>query len=483
MEPVHREDHIESSVAEGKRPHVTLHQPDISDPRFRETLLRLREHIGAIVQADDVRGVHPGVFRGREDAGPDRDVQQPAGEIIRDIGKHFPRDGVVIHPAPEDIHIEPAPPGGAGQDVVVDVPGLPVGVPDPVSPLPGKPRPGAVHPLAVGFVLGTEAVAKPFLLRQAHHQGHQPPEDERQHQQPEVAGEQGRADANEHPAHIEGVAHPRIDTVRAKTVILDGIVDLVKEEGIAPDEGTQQDGQDAEDKHGDFQCRDDSAGQVSSGGQDHSKGGKNGNDGWYKSVVEIKPAKGYEISLGNRNNFSSEPIKISDSLKGGSIYLRDAIKGGQSAAILLGNILIDTKAPTVNNVSEDNICYGDKDGNINITVSDENFSHVEVNGRKISIKDEGEGKYSFSLTAGKKKENVDFSVYDLAGNKTESSVITAPGWSKDGVVVEGELYLEKGEKYTLPEGKWKINGDNTVYAGGSVFYAQNEGLYIFTKVE
>jgi len=112
-----------------------------------------------------------------------------------------------------------------------------------------RPRPGAVHPLAVGVVLDTIAVVEPLLFRSFHHESHQPPEEEGHYQQPEVAGEQGYADANKHPAHIERVADPSIDSLRVKAVVLDGVIDLVEEEGIAPDEHAQVDDKDADDKH------------------------------------------------------------------------------------------------------------------------------------------------------------------------------------------------------------------------------------------
>ena len=38
------------------------------------------------------------------------------------------RNLIVVYPAPEDIHIEAAPPLGAGQDVIIDIAGLPVGL-------------------------------------------------------------------------------------------------------------------------------------------------------------------------------------------------------------------------------------------------------------------------------------------------------------------------------------------------------------------
>ena len=115
--------------------------------------------------------------------------------------------------------------------------------------LPRKPRPGAIHPFAVFVVLGTIEVVEPLLFRPFHHESHQSPKEEGQYQQPEIASEQGYADADEHPSHVERVAHPGIDTIRVQAVVLDGVIDLVEEEGIAPDENAQEDDKDADDKH------------------------------------------------------------------------------------------------------------------------------------------------------------------------------------------------------------------------------------------
>ena len=88
---------------------------------------------------------------------------------------------------------------------------------------------------------------------------------------------------------------------------------------------------------------------------------------------------------------------------------------------------------------------------------------------------------SFTITAGRKKTKTSFTVYDLAGNKTEFAVITAPLWAKSGRVIEGELYLEGNEKYTLPDGTWSVDGDSTNYNGGVIFYVINEGDYTLHK--
>lgn len=213
----------------------------------------------------------------------------------------------------------------------------------------------------------------------------------------------------------------------------------------------------------------------------YSISGKKGTNGWYVSTIEITPSAGYEISYGDRDHFSSYPIKIDQSVTGGSIYIRDAVSYGQSARIPIGSYSIDTTAPYVVNMNDGEIYFGDENGNVACVVNDENISYVEINGQKVTLTDLDKSSKSFDIVVGAKKETITFSVYDMAGNRTDFSVIVAPSWKRNGVINEGEIYLEAGEKFTIPEGKWKIDGDETIYYGGTVFYVTKEGLYNFKK--
>ena len=133
VEAVHGQDDVEGTVVEGERAHVALDQSAVADVLLPEAGPGPVEHVAAVVQADDVRAVDPDIFRRGEDAGADGDVQQLSREVVRDVGQDLPGDFVVIDTAPEQVHVQPAPPGGPGQDVVVDVPGLPVGFLDLVA--------------------------------------------------------------------------------------------------------------------------------------------------------------------------------------------------------------------------------------------------------------------------------------------------------------------------------------------------------------
>ena len=51
------------------------------------------------------------------------------------------------------------------------------------------------------------------------------------------------------------------------------------------------------------------------------------------------------------------------------------------------------------------------------------------------------------------------------------------------VVSAGKVKLEAGQKYLLPAGKWVIQGDPTVYRGGTEFYAATSGTFSFSEGE
>lgn len=62
--------------------------------------------------------------------------------------------------------------------------------------------------------------------------------------------------------------------------------------------------------------------------------------------------------------------------------------------------------------------------------------------------------------------------------------------STDGIVIEattigteGSVYLEAGKSYELGEGNWSVEGDDTVYVGGNLFYVVESGDYDFKVVE
>ena len=215
------------------------------------------------------------------------------------------------------------------------------------------------------------------------------------------------------------------------------------------------------------------------GNDAYSVKGTTGENGWYKSSLTIAPGAGYEMSYGDRNHFTDNPIQVADSLTSVSFYLRDANTGEQTDVISLNNLKIDSSAPQVVNLENSGIYYSNS-GSVKCVVRDKNLDRVIMGGSEAALTQEGSD-MAFFIPVGNRKNNVSFTVYDKAGNKTDFSVTTAPAWLEKGELVEGKWYLDSNESFTFPEGtKWRVNNGSTVYVGGSTFYVKESGEYTFT---
>ena len=215
------------------------------------------------------------------------------------------------------------------------------------------------------------------------------------------------------------------------------------------------------------------------GNDAYSVKGTTGENGWYKSSLTITPGAGYELSYGDRNHFTDNPIQVADSLTSVSFYLRDANTGEQTDVISLNDLKIDSSAPQVVNLENSGIYYSNS-GSVKCVVRDRNLDRVIMGGSEAALTQEGSD-MAFFIPVGNRKNNVSFTVYDKAGNKTDFSVTTAPAWLEKGELVEGKWYLDSNESFTFPEGtKWRVNNGSTVYVGGSTFYVKESGEYTFT---
>lgn len=207
--------------------------------------------------------------------------------------------------------------------------------------------------------------------------------------------------------------------------------------------------------------------------------GTPGENGWFTSEVTIVPPQGYELSVGNRNSFSSEGYVISEETNRLSIYLKKTSTGEMTDVISIANLRIDADAPEISNVDASEEYYVDS---MEVSFREDNFDSVSVNGENVTATEYSDGQYGFAIESGIKRMTYTITVTDEAGNETEVSIVMGPAWLEDGVVGEGEYYLETGEEYSFPENsQWKKEGDSTVYAGGVSFYANKEGMVTFSK--
>jgi len=62
---------------------------------------------------------------------------------------------------------------------------------------------------------------------------------------------------------------------------------------------------------------------------------------------------------------------------------------------------------------------------------------------------------------------------------TKGDVTFSADWKQ--IVEAGKALLQVGQAYKLAEGNWTVNGDTTVYVGGSDFYVSEEAEYTFTQ--
>ena len=207
--------------------------------------------------------------------------------------------------------------------------------------------------------------------------------------------------------------------------------------------------------------------------------GKKGYGGWYTSEVQLIPAAEYEISVGDRTSFRSGTITLSEEMAGRTFYIRKKDTGEQTGGITISALQIDADAPTVD-MENDNIYFCDEEGKLLAMARDKNLDKIFVDGKEVEVMDDGNGGKLFELPVGKKKQSVSVKVVDQAGNEKTLNVITAPAWMKDGIVGEGEYYLETGTAYKTPaEGTCYLEADGCEYMWGIVFYAKNEGDHTF----
>jgi len=207
--------------------------------------------------------------------------------------------------------------------------------------------------------------------------------------------------------------------------------------------------------------------------------GKEGNSGWYTSDITITPPVGYEMSVGNRDAFSTEGYVVEEETANLRIYLRQTSTGAMTDAITIANLRVDDKAPMFMEAEDGGEYYEDS---LAIDFTEEHFKTAKVDGKIVEVTSEENGAHSLVIESGVRRLSHTIELVDEAGNSTKISVIIGPAWLKDGIIGEGEFYLEEDEEYHMPSGSnWSIDGDNTVYAGGCDFYANKEGEVTFRK--
>ncbi len=155
------------------------------------------------------------------------------------------------------------------------------------------------------------------------------------------------------------------------------------------------------------------------------------------------------------------------------LYARAKGTDGQITYARSCGIVVDTIAPEIVGIVEGNT-YPEGTA---FKVNDANLESVKVN--ETIVTPESDGSYLVSANG----TSCVIRAKDKAGNEKICSItVTAKNPAEDGVISENGTYtLQAGTSYKLAEGKWQVDGDSTIYQGGSAFYVKTDGDYSFTK--
>ncbi|MDE7232080.1 MAG: hypothetical protein K2N37_03285 [Lachnospiraceae bacterium] len=170
----------------------------------------------------------------------------------------------------------------------------------------------------------------------------------------------------------------------------------------------------------------------------------------------------------------AERIPLSDNAKY-VLYVKAVGADGKTTYARSGGIVVDTVKPAVSPLIEGK-AYAEGTA---FWVRDDNLESVKVNEKLVTPASDG----SYRVSANGTSTSCVIRAKDKAGNETTCSITVAgKEMGKDDVISENGIYsLKPGVPYQLAAGKWKINGDSTVYQGGGTFYVITDGHYRFTK--
>ncbi len=143
--------------------------------------------------------------------------------------------------------------------------------------------------------------------------------------------------------------------------------------------------------------------------------GSLGNNGWYKGEVKIYPAEGYKISFSSANQTSKWNTFLpynQEGITNPTIYLRNMVTNGNTAAITVENLKIDTLRPAIVDItySEDLwpdvlewLSFGFYNAPMTVTIQAKDDTsgvaaiYYNYNGEWLFAEPNSEGKISFEI--------------------------------------------------------------------------------------
>ena len=211
--------------------------------------------------------------------------------------------------------------------------------------------------------------------------------------------------------------------------------------------------------------------------------GAKGKKDYYITDVYLTSDDNYSISSTFRGAYGT---RVPYSAAGQLIYLRRKSDGALTNAITVSEKLKIDKDMPVFAASE----YAGKNSGVqgkvysdeySVSISDEHLEKVLVDGNEIDV---AGGKATAKLNPENGIKTFSIKAEDEAGNINSVSVEVSATWLKDRVIpADKVLPLVGSEGYKLSGGKWKVNGDSTVYSGGRDVYVKKDGSYTFSKVD
>lgn len=166
-----------------------------------------------------------------------------------------------------------------------------------------------------------------------------------------------------------------------------------------------------------------------------------------------------------------EPVLLPED-KSYVLYAKAEDNGGNISYASTTGIVIDTTAPSIDQMEDGKIFYG----NSTFTIRDHYLAAVVVDGMTTKVNG---STHTLTIPADNKLHTIHAA--DRAGNAVSYQFYVHETWLRDGISVSGRYSLKPDTSYKLCPGKWKVAGDNTVYQGNSAIYVSGDNALDFQK--
>lgn len=203
--------------------------------------------------------------------------------------------------------------------------------------------------------------------------------------------------------------------------------------------------------------------------------GTEGSNGYYTTAVTISAPAGYLVSDRLDGEYATS-ITFDSTWEAGYLYYKNIQTGEKTTGVWQDEIMIDQTLPSI--TADNGTTYYAEF--VEIAIEDANLCGITVNGEIYA--DIVGGKATLRLESKNGLEEYEIVITDMAGNTKVMMVIVADNWMEQGVIPTGEnVSLMVEYEYSLGDGIWQVEGDETSYNGNTSFYVRTEGKYTFVQ--